>query len=106
MQTKNKRLTEQEFRVIRALTDNHKTAEVTRITGRSYPVVKRVQTVENFDEYSKDFRKPGPKPKTQAPYMDQMLELLTEIRDELRNHNIRIDARIYEETNKKKRSWF
>lgn len=38
--------------------------------------------------------------------MDQMLGLLTEIRDELRNHNIRIDARIYEETNKKKRSWF
>lgn len=106
MQTKNKRLTEQEFRVIRALTDNHKTSEVIRITGRSYPVVKRVQSVENFDEYSKDFRKPGPKPKKQAPYMDQMLELLTEIRDELRNHNIRIDARIYEETNKKKRSWF
>lgn len=40
MHTKYKNLTEQEFRVIRALTSTHKTAEVARITGRSYPLVK------------------------------------------------------------------
>lgn len=103
MHTKYKNLTEQEFRVIRALTSTHKTAEVARITGRSYPLVKWVQSVENFDEYRN--RKQDVVEK-EVPYMDQMLGLLTEIRDELRNHNIRIDARIYEETNKKKRSWF
>lgn len=107
MQVKYKNLSEQEFRVIKALGQTHKVSEVTRITGRSYPVVKRVQSVENYDEYRKDFRKPGPKPvKKDTPYMDQMIGLLTEIRDELRGYNARIDARLYEETNKKKRSWF
>lgn len=103
MQTKYKNLTEQELRVIRALTDTHKTAEVSRITGRSYPVVKRVQSVENFDEYRKDFRKPGPKPKTQTPYMDQMIQLLTEIRDEMKKYNDKTDAKL-EKTSK--RRWF
>jgi len=103
MQTKYKNLTEQEFRVIRALTDNHKTSEVIRITGRSYPVVKRVQSVENFDEYRKDFRKPGPKPKTKAPYMDQMITLLTEIRDEMKKYNDKTDAKLEKAS---KRRWF
>jgi len=104
MQTKYKNLTEQEFRVIRALTDNHKTSEVIRITGCSYPVVKRVQSVENYDEYRKDFRKPGPKPvKKDTPYMDQMIGLLTEIRDEMKKYNDKTDAKL-EKANK--RRWF
>ena len=93
MQTKYKNVTEQEFRVIRALAQTHKTAEVARITGRSYPVVKRAQSVENFDEYRS--HKPAKPVKSEAPYMDQMIVLLTEIRDELKRANAA-----------KKKGWF
>jgi len=104
MQVKYKNLSEQEFRVIKALGQTHKVSEVTRITGSSYPVVKRVQSVENYDEYRKDFRKPGPKPvKKDTPYMDQMIGLLTEIRDEMKKYNDKTDAKL-EKANK--RRWF
>lgn len=100
MHTKYKNLTEQEFRVIRALTATHKTAEVARITGRSYPLVKRVQSVENFDEYRNRKQDVAEK---EVPYMDQMIQLLTEIRDEMKKYNDKTDAKLEKAS---KRRWF